>query len=658
MPNTVPPLQISEFTEDSVDYIAAFNSLIDTINEIDVVIDGLRLVYGSLQERADSYTKSDDLAEIVAEFMSMPIDPTDIALTALSFAHVTTPSYLNKDLQSTLPTFLDIEYPPSSASKYIFVENGTFQALTGFPIEKVLDTTKFAETTGFLINNNGTLEVAKTIPLSMIYSSSSSTGIPPGGVIMWNGDAASSPFMPATPAWSYPSITSWTQSPLQLNNALIPVNTNLVTGTSSRTVVLKRYTPPIETINMTLPTTVYNNWFGFTSGVYSTTSFSDSRGTGYTPTLYYGDYYGRRCLRLQPFVKLQSFMDFQHLTGNPANGLLIETGLRISSAPVLNSDGTTFQSVLFGVESYEGWGTAVFGITLYVVRNTSGVYSYSLGLFGSVFSSSYASLTIPLTLTELTGGWIDVAVLCQDNKYKVFVNKKEVLQGSGTPGTHRTDTSKYFYLQNAYLYPSYPSETNTTSRWNSDVCITFDKFVYGFKDVYKVDWNKTDNWLFKSNEAHAALSADREWLPFKGQYPSLQGLYGNTYNTTADNTAGNVYRLPFDFRGMLLRGRSDIAGNNLNLPLRTNNDNFFSRLDSHLVQSHEHTTTLTTSLLRAGSTTTSRNYSTSVAGTQPVVHGLDTAINTAKSLTLLDCSTSYRAITKNMSVTYFIVTGL
>jgi len=659
VPNTVPPLQIPEFTTDSIDYIAAFNSLIETVNNIDAVIATLRLSHNSLQERASSYTELNDLPAVVNEIVSNPISPSDISLTSLSFAHITTPSYLDKNLQPVIPTFLDIEYPTSTVPKYVFVENGTLQVLPGLLIERVLDTSKFVETTGFLINNNGVLDVVRTIPFGMIYASPSSTGLPPGSVIMWNGDIASSPFMPATSAWTYPAITSWTQSPLQLNNALIPLNTNLVSGTSARNVALTQYTPPFTTVNKSAPISVYVNWFGFDSSVYSTVAFSDARGVGYAPSLFYGDYYGRRCLRIPPFSKMFSYMtNTQHYTNGPSNGLLIEMGLRITAAPSLNSDGTTFMSNLFGIESYEGYGTSVFGMILYVVRNTSGVYTYTLTLYGSVFSAGYANVPIPLTLTELTGGWIDIAIMFQDNKYKVFINKKETLQGTGVPGLHRTDTSKYFYLNHSYWYPTYMPETCTTSRWSADVCVTFDKFFYGVKDIYKIDWNRTDNWIFKSNEAYPALAADREWTPFKGQYPSLQGLYGTTYNTAIDNAAGNVFRLPFDFKGMLLRGRDAGSGMNTNLSLRSNADGYFSRLDTPLLQSHTHSTTLTTNLLKAGAAVISRNYSSNVAGTHPIVHGLDTAVNTTKNLILLDCSTAYKAITKNMSVTYFIVTGL
>jgi len=653
VPNTIPQLQISEFTEESVDYIAAFNSLATTVNNIDAAIAALRLTYNSLQVRADSYTKFSDLDGVVDSLTSRPINPADISLSALSFSHVTTPGYLDNNLQTTVPTFLDIEYPASTVKKYVFVENGSLQALSGLLLEKVLDTSKFIEQTGFLINNNGVLEVARTIPFNIIYAAPSSVGLPPGSILMWNGDSTSSPFMPPTPAWAYPTVTSWTQSPLQLNSALIPMNTNLVTGTAPRNVVLKRYTPPLETINSTFPVTLYNNWFGFNSGVYSTTFFTEAR--GYTPSLYYGDYYGRRCMRIPSFVKLQSFMDTAHFTNGTANGLLIEIGLRITSAPVLNADGNAFMANIFGAESYEGWGTSVFGFTLNAVRNTSGMYTYSLSFYGSVFSTSPVNIIVPLTLAELTGNWIDITCMFQDNRYKIFINKKEMAQGAGTPGAHRTDTSKYFYMQNVY---SYLWETNTTSRWNSDVCVTIDKFLYGYKDVYKVDWNKTDNWLFKSNEAFTALAADREWTPFKGQYPALQSLYGTMYNTASDNAAGNIYRLPLDFKGMLLRGRDSGSGVNTNLSHRTLADNNFSRLDAYLLQSHVHEVTLTKNIIKAGSTTTVRNHSTNVAGTQPVVNLTDAAINTAKNIVLVDCSTAYRSVTKNMSVTYFLITGL
>jgi len=656
VPSTIPQLQISEFAEDSVDYIAAFNSLATTINNIDAAIAALRLTYNSLQERADSYTKFSDLDGVVDSLTSSPINPADISLSALSFSHVTTPSYLDKNLQTKVPTFLDIEYPTSSIKKYVFVEGGSLQALPGLLFEKVLDTSKFIEQTGFLINNNGVLEVARTIPFNIIYTAPSSVGLPPGSIAMWNGDSTSSPFMPPVTAWAYPAVTSWTQSPLQFNNALIPMNTNLVSGAASRTVSLKRYVPPLGSINVTFPTTVYNNWFGFNSGVYSTTYFTENRGA--TPTLYYGDYYGRRCMRIPTFVKMQSYMDTTHFTNTPTNGLLVEIGLRITSAPVLNADGNTFMSNIFGVESYEGWGTSVFGLTLYIVRNTSGVYTYTLSFYGSVFSSANMTISVPVTFAELIGDWLDITCMFQDNRYKIFINKKEVAQGGGIPGVHRTDTSKYFYLQNVYAYPSWSFDTNTTSVWNSDVCVTIDKFVYGYKDVYKVDWNKTDNWLFKSNEAFTALAADREWTPFKGQYPALQSLYGTMYNTASDNAAGNIYRLPLDFKGMLLRGRDSGSGVNTNLSHRTLADNNFSRLDAYLLQSHVHEVTLTKNIIKAGSTTTVRNHSTNVAGTQPVVNLTDAAINTAKNIVLVDCSTAYRSVTKNMSVTYFLITGL
>jgi len=652
VPSTIPQLQISEFAEESVDYIAAFNSLATTINNIDAAIAALRLTYNSLQERADSYTKFSDLDGVVDSLTSSPISPADISLSALSFSHVTTPSYLDKNLQTKVPTFLDIEYPTSSIKKYVFVEGGSLQALPGLLFEKVLDTSKFIEQTGFLINNNGVLEVARTIPFNIIYTAPSSVGLPPGSIAMWNGDSTSSPFMPPTPAWTYPAVTSWTQSPLQLNSALIPMNTNLVIGTASRTVSLKKHTSSLETINTSFPVTLYNNWFGFNSSVYSTTSFTEVR--GFTPTLYYGDYYGRRCMRIPAFVKLQSFMDTVHFTNAPSNGLLIEMGLRITSAPVLDADGNTFMAHIFSVESYEGWGAPVFGFTLFV-RNTSGAYTYSLTFYGSVFSSSNATISVPITLAELTGNWLDITCMFQDNSYKIFINKKEVAQGNGTPGIHRTDTSKYFYMQNTY---SYLWETNTTSRWNSDVCVTIDKFVYGYKDVYKVDWNKTDNWLFKSNEAFTALAANREWTPFKGQYPALQSLYGTMYNTSADNATGNIYRLPLDFKGMLLRGRDSGSGVNTNLSHRTLADNNLSRLDAYILQSHVHEVALTKNIVKAGSTTTVRNHSTNVAGTQPVVNLTDAVINTAKNIVLVDCSTAYRSVTKNMSVTYFLITGL
>jgi len=654
VPSTIPQLQISEFTEESVDYIAAFNSLATTINNIDAVIAALRLTYDSLQERADSYTKFSDLDGVVDSLISSPINPADISLSALSFSHVTTPSYLDKNLQTTVPTFSDIEYPTSSVKKYVFVENGSLQALPSLLLEKVLDTSKFVEQTGFLINNNGALEVAKTIPFSMVYSSPSSTGFPPGSVIMWNGDVASSPFMPYSSTWSYPAITSWTQSPLQLNSALSPRPIDLAAGASTRTIVLKRYGPPLETINQVLPNTVRTNLFGFNSGVYSTIYFSEAGGR--TPAAYFGDYFNRSCcLLVPPFVRLQSFFDSpQHFSNGPSNGLLIEMGLYLTDTPILNSDGTTFTSSIFSIESYEGYGTSVFGIT-FTARNISGVYTYILSLNGSVFSAGYVSLDIPMTRHEIVMGWTDIVIICEDNKYKVFINNKEKLRGTGTPGSHRPDTTKSFYVQNRY---SYIGEANSTLRWNAWVCVSFDKFIYGVKNVYKIDWNRTDNWLFKSNETYTAIAANREWTPFKGQYPALESLYGTMYNTAADNAAGNICRLPLDFKGMLLRGRDSGSGVNTNLSHRTLADNNFSRLDAYLLQSHVHEVALTKNIIKAGSTTIVRNHSTNVAGTQPVVNLTDAAINTAKNIILVDCSTAYRSVTKNMSVTYFLITGL
>jgi len=183
-------------------------------------------------------------------------------------------------------------------------------------------------------------------------------------------------------------------------------------------------------------------------------------------------------------------------------------------------------------------------------------------------------------------------------------------------------------------------------------------FTQNFKDIYMIDWNSTNNSLFKTKERFTGLELNRDWVVYKGQYPELFSVIGTTYNTAADNADGTVFRIPFDLRNKIIRMPNAGTTVNSNTARRTNGDAIGSMLNGPLIQSHAHTIIAAAAVKTAGTVTYALPYSTATADVTPIVTGSGSVINTASTINLSDmviAGASDEAPT--MSERYFILTG-
>jgi hypothetical protein len=659
----IPNHPINKFTPENNTYVSDFEEMRLLTNEIEEEIVRLRSTYLTLAARFGRYITNAELDGFVQSIMSAPNDITQISIQTFSFTYTGGSCYLGGNMLAKVPLFTDIAYPTTTTPHNILVKNGAFTAAPSLPIESVLDTSTLPYTdAAFLYNNNGVLTSQRTIPLSTIYGATSFSGLPAGAIIRWNGEAETdSMFMPPAAAWGYPSSTTRHTEPLKLNSN-IPTNTNLWSGVSTMYVPWTSATPTSSgTWTKTNAKSV--NWFFADTTCYATVSFEDQRGTSYTSAEYYSFNYNRWCLAISPLTKMRvDALPLSVFDTNGDSGVLFDIGIRFSQTSIsLDPNNQTMVVPLFTYMVYENYGNSAIGVYFYANRNTSGVYSYSLGLSFHYWASS--GPTLPITLEEITQGWIDLTFISQNGKYKIFKNKIEVASGSLRMVAPNANCSRLIIFGNTYTYSSSTGSEGifdpvTYSRWSNTFYFSLEKLLLGTKDIYFLDWNATNNTLFRSKEQFKALPCDREWSVYKGQYPELFAAIGTAYNSNSDNLDGTVFRIPVSSSGMLMRGVDYGAGNHKNTGLYTSGDNLLSKSPTYLVQSHTHDCTLALPFYTAGNSLSSFNYSSSVVGTNPIVTGMGSNINSTISLSLSPTDTTSPSVTKNMAERWLLVTGV
>lgn len=657
--HTIQPITTSPYSSPDMDYVDKFNQLL-VINAIDSAIANLRGAHASLADRASIYVRVSDLPNKVEQLKANPISIESLSIKSFSFGYLSGDGYLDNNLQLKTPSIYDLEYPTTTTQQYVTVAAPAFSAATSVYIENVLDTSGMQFTdVGILYNSNGTLSVQKTIPLYLIYGSSAYSGFPPGSIVRWNGGyATNGSWMPPVTGWGYPTPVSQSSDPFRFNTN-IPLNTNLWASTYSTTVSFNSFSGGAWSYpSKTVPAARSVNWFSHDTASYRVVGFDDARGTGYSSPVYYGDYNGRRCLNLYAMAKLWVYnTPMTSFCANPSDGLLFDFGIRFTQASfALDTDNSILYNNPLQIMSYEDYGSNVIYIAFQVHRVNASTYKYYIELGGMYFSGN---VRIECTLAELNANWCDIALVAQDGKFKVFKNKTEITSGNLTGKMPRSDTSKMIIFDNGYRYNSEGIwDPLSTSRWYGQTLLSIEKIVYGTKDIYSIDWTRTDNSLYKSKEQFKGLSCDREWTPNRAQYRDLYAAIGNTFNTAADNTDGTIFRLPVNLCGKMLRCVSGSSGVNTNVSLRTNGDNLLSRLEVPLLQSHTHVSTTTLQVHTAGNSTMTVNYSTNTAGVDPIVVGMGSTINTSVQF-IQDNPTgsTTTAKAKTISEQLFVVTG-
>jgi len=652
--------EINKFEPSSVTYITDMENMRQDLNDLEAKLIELRGAYTTVAERLSLYPTVDEIPALVSEVKTLPVDITKIQVRMFNTVGVPSGTYLDYTLNAVTVRLNTLTYPDTATSAYINITDSGISLVSTALFEAVLDTSALPDTSmSFLYNNAGVLSTRKEIPISDIYQTPTFSGLPAGVIIPWNNNDPAvdvATFYPVAAPWALPSPSS-ANRPFLFPNGNCPANTNLLTGLTTISMPYTSFNGGLLENKSRSGTGKSVNWIthdGSTVQMLVSNYATAANSPSYlTSTMVWGDYYGKRCFFIQPYTQSQFFFPpAWNISYGGASGMMFEFSIRHTQTAFTFPNGTfsNYSVLPLYVMSYESYGTNVLGV-YYSISTTDGVTP----IFTVNISGMYCSIpTLTITAAEFTS-WTKYTVLTQDGKWKLFKNNIEVSSGTTTGTIPDSRVSKIIGLSNNYYYSW---ETDMQSRYYNQVYIADIVFTQNFKDIYMIDWNSTNNSLFKTKERFTGLELNRDWVVFKGQYPELFSVIGSTYNTAADNADGTVFRIPFDLRNKIIRMPNAGTTVNSNTARRTNGDAIGSMLNDPLIQSHAHTITAAAAVKTAGAVTYALPYSTATADVTPIVTGSGSVINTASTMNLSDMVIAGASSdAPNMSERYFILTG-
>jgi len=652
--------EINKFEPANVTYIADMDNMRQELNDLEAQLIALGGVYQTVAERLSLYPTMDEVPDLIADVMAPPIDVTKIQVRMFSTAGIPSGTYLDFTLNATTVKLNTLTYPDTATSAYVNITGSGVNMVSTALFEAVLDTSALPDTSlSFLYNNAGVLSTKGEIPISDIYQTPTFSGLPAGVILPWNNTDPSvdiATFYPVATPWALPAPSS-ANRPFVFPNSNCPVNSNLLAGLSTVAISYTNLNYGVLENGTRTGLGKSTNWIPYNGAsvqtlVQSTATAANSP-SFLTPTILWGDYHGKRCFYLQPFMMSQYyFTPSWNLGYGGASGMMFEFSIKNTQAsfsfPYSVSASYSYSPLY--VMSYENYGTMIVGV-YYSIGTADGVTPVVTLTIDGMY------LSIPpmvISMTEFTS-WTKYTVLAQDGKWKLFRNNIEISSGTTTGTIPDGRVSKIVGLNNYYRYVL---ESDNQSRYYNQIYIADIVFAQNVKDVYSINWNTPGNMLYMSKEKFTGLELNRDWVVFKGQYPELFAVIGTTYNTVADNADGTVFRIPFDLRNRIIRMPNAGTTVNSNNVRRTNGDAIGSSLTTNLIQSHTHIITAAAGVKTAGTTTFSLPYSTSTADVTPVVTGSGGVINTAGAIGLTDTVVSGATDeAPNMAERYFILTG-
>lgn len=630
------------------------------LNDLEAQLITLRGVYQTVAERLSLYPTMGEVPGLIADVMALPVDITKIQVRMFNTAGIPSGTYLDFTLNATTVKLNTLTYPDTTTSAFVNITGSGINMVSTALFEAVLDTSTLPDTSlSFLYNNAGVLSTRKEIPISDIYQTPTFSGLPAGVILPWNNNDPSvdaAIFYPVAAPWALPT-PSLANRPFMFPNSNCPVNSNLLAGLSTVSIPYTSFNGGVLTNGTRTGLGKSTNWITYNGASVQTlvqiTATAANSPSFLTPTMQWGDYYGKRCFYLQPFMMSQYFFTPSwHLSYGGASGMMFEFSIKNTQASFTFPNGVnaSYSNSPLYIMSYENYGSMLIGV-YYSIGTADGVTPIvTLNISGMY-------LTIPSTIISMAEftSWTKYTVLAQDSKWKLFKNNIEVSSGATTGNIPDSRVSKIIGLNNYYYYGM---ESDNQSRYYNQIYITDLVFTQNFRDIYSINWNTTGNMLYKSKEKFTGLELNRDWVVFKGQYPELFAVIGTTYNTAADNADGTVFRIPFDLKNKIIRMPNAGATVNSNNVRRTNGDAIGSSLNTNLIQSHTHTITAAADVRTAGTTTFSLPYSASTADVTPVVTGSGSVVNSVGAIGLTDTVVAGATDeAPNMAERYFILTG-
>ncbi len=647
---TLDDTPIELFSEDQINYIQGFERLRTSTNELEEAISTLSGIYDSLLDRIEHYVQEEHLPILYEDVMSSPVDSSSILLSTFSFSHVTPQdSFMGNNLQSKIPTLYDIEYPNTTTPVYVMVNNGVATTSSSLLLENVIDLSPYGikDDISFLYNNNGSLSFSPNIPLNKIYSTTSFSGLPPGTIVRWNGNASldSSTFFPPSIPWSYPT-TSTDTNQFSFPYPYLGYLTGSQTRGSNATISIS-YIRASGSGSVNYPNcygyTYFFDKIGSTSCIMTYVTSSSADGW------YYNSYHGKNALRFPPGVSVTLMFNTDKtswFTKHPNEGMLFETSIKLTSFPTsIPANSVMTIPYVFSIMCYENWGEELFQLG-FEVSCPSGVMTYNYFIYSYKY---FAKTYFRVNAAEL-GNWVDITILSQDGKLKIFKNNVEVAQTTVYGNVVSTSYTKYATIGGrVYDSPSY---------WTGDVYIASGMIInFGNKNVYEVDWNKTNNVLYKSHDKFKGMECNAEHVVPKVQYSELYEVLGDTYSTPTDIAAGN-FRIPINMTGLHIKG-FDTSDPNYNLHSNAGGNTSTKLLGAkwnYTVQSHNHPLTCIVPQYSSGPTTGTLNVNAgNLGGPSSIVTGTGANINSTYTLSL--AAGNNIAVTPNISKRYILLTG-